>query len=288
MNLTDAKDLKSLLARHGFHFSKSKGQNFLIASWVPERIAESAELSSDVGVLEIGPGVGSLSVELAARAGKLVCVELDRTLQPLLEETLGDIPNIEILYNDVLRLDLAEVVREHFPGLRPVVCANLPYNITSPILSALLEAECFETITVMVQREVAHRLTAKPKTSDYGAFTVFINWYAESSILFDVPPSCFMPQPKVTSSILQLRRRSAPPVDVKDKKTFFRVVHAAFGQRRKTLVNALSSGLNLPKDIVESAVISLGLSPTVRGEALSMSEFADLSNLFLDNLPVKN
>jgi len=287
MDLTDSGELRALLARHGFHFSKSKGQNFLTAAWVPECIADSAELTPETGVLEIGPGVGTLSVELAARAGKLLCVELDRTLEPLLRETLGGCPNVELVFDDVLRCDPAALVREHLAGFRPVVCANLPYNITSPVLTVLLQAGCFETITVMIQREVAQRLAAKPGTADYGAFTVFVRWYAEIEKLFDVPPDCFMPRPKVTSTVIRLRRREAPPVEVGDERLFFRVVRAAFGQRRKTLVNALSAGLGLPKERITAVADSLGLDRSIRGETLDLPEFAALSNLFLDDLPAK-
>ena len=275
--LTDARAIWSLLGRHGFRFTKSLGQNFLTAAWVPERVAEAAELGPDTGVLEVGPGIGALTVELSARAGRILSVELDRSLEPLLRETLADCANVELVFADARKLDLTALVKEHFLGLRPVVCANLPYNVTSPLLAAFLEAHCFDTITVMVQREVAQRLCAAPGTADYGAFSVFTQWHTEPERLFDVPPGCFVPQPKVTSSVIRLRRRGAPPADVPDEGFFFRVVRAAFAQRRKTLVNALSAGLALPKAAVEATVCGVGLDPRVRGEELGISAFAALA-----------
>ena len=189
MNLTDYNEIRALLARHRFRFSKSMGQNFLTAAWVPEDIAASAMLDEETGVLEIGPGVGCLTRELSKRAGKVLCVELDKALKPILAETLQDCENVEIVYGNVLKQDLPELMEEHQPGLRHAVCANLPYNITSPVLTALIEADCFETITVMIQREVARRICAGPGTDDYGAFGIFVQWYMETELLFDVPQS---------------------------------------------------------------------------------------------------
>ena len=244
MRLTDINDIKSLLVSHGFRFSKSMGQNFLTAAWVPEDIAEAAQLDGNTGVLEVGPGIGCLTEQLALRAGKVVAVELDNALRPVLKQTLAGKDNVEIIFGDVLKQDIKGLATEKMQGLRPVVCANLPYNVTSPLITAFLEAECFDSVTVMIQREVAKRICAKPATADYGAFTVLVNWYAEPEMLFDVPPSCFIPQPKVTSSVIRLKTRSEPPVKVKDKALFFRVVRAAFGMRRKTLTNALSANFN--------------------------------------------
>ena len=279
MNLTNPSELKLLLGKHGFRFSKAMGQNFLIASWVPERIASEAGIDESTGVLEVGPGVGCLTHELAQYAGKVLAVELDERLRPVLRETLADCENAEVLFGDVLKQNLPELVKEHFPGLRPVVCANLPYNVTSPLLTAFLEAGCFETVTVMIQREVAKRLCAKPGTADYGAFTVFTQWHAEPEILFDVSPGCFLPAPKVTSSVVRLTVRKAPPVEVKSEKRFFAVVRAAFNQRRKTLVNALSSGLSgVTKEQITQAIADCGLDEKVRGEALGIAEFARLSD----------
>ena len=279
MNLTNPSELKALLGRHGFRFSKAMGQNFLIASWVPERIALEAGIDAGTGVLEVGPGVGCLTHELAQYAGRVLAVELDERLRPVLRETLADCENAEVLFGDVLRQNLPELVKKRFPGLRPVVCANLPYNVTSPLLTAFLEAGCFETVTVMIQREVAKRLCAKPGTADYGAFTVFTQWHAEPEILFDVSPGCFLPAPKVTSSVVKLTVRRTPPVDVQSEKRFFSVVRAAFNQRRKTLLNALSSGLNgFTKEQIAQAISDCGLDERVRGEALGIAEFARLSD----------
>ena len=279
MNLTDYNEIRALLARHKFHFSKSMGQNFLTAAWVPEDIAASAGLDEHTGVLEVGPGVGCLTKELSKRAGKVVSVELDKALRPILSETLADCENVEIVYGDVLKQDLPELVEEKLPGLRHVVCANLPYNVTSPLLTAFLEAKCFETVTVMIQREVARRICAGPGSADYGAFGIFAQWHAEAELLFDVPPSCFVPQPKVTSSVIRLTRREKPPAEVEDEALFFRVVRAAFNQRRKTLVNALSSQLpGLEKGQVEEILVSLGFDPRVRGEVLDIASFAVISD----------
>ena len=278
MNLTDYSEIKALLARHRFRFSKSMGQNFLTAAWVPEDIAASAELDEETGVLEIGPGIGCLTRELAKRAGKVVSVELDRSLQPILAETLTGRENVEVVFGDVLKQDLPALLEETMPGLRRVVCANLPYNVTTPVLTALIRSGCFETITVMIQREVARRICAGPGNADYGAFGIFVQWYMDTEILFDVPPSCFVPQPKVTSTVIRLTRRERPPVGVKDEALLFRVIRAAFNQRRKTLVNALSAGLGLGKERAERALTACGLDPKVRGEALDIAAFSAISD----------
>lgn len=283
MRLTDINDIKSLLVSHGFRFSKSMGQNFLTAAWVPEDIAEAAQLDGNTGVLEVGPGIGCLTEQLALRAGKVVAVELDNALRPVLKQTLAGKDNVEIIFGDVLKQDIKGLVSEKMQGLRPVVCANLPYNVTSPLITAFLEAECFDSVTVMIQREVAKRICAKPATADYGAFTVLVNWYAKPEMLFDVPPSCFIPQPKVTSSVIRLKTRSEPPVEVKDKALFFRVVRAAFGMRRKTLTNALSANFNeLNKADIENLLTACGFDPKIRGEVLSIGDFAAISDAIFD------
>lgn len=283
MRLTDINDIRSLLVSHGFRFSKSMGQNFLTAAWVPEDIAEAAQLDGNTGVLEVGPGIGCLTEQLAVRAGKVVAVELDNALRPVLKQTLAGKDNVEIIFGDVLKQDIKGLVSEKMQGLRPVVCANLPYNVTSPLITAFLEAECFDSVTVMIQREVAKRICAKPATADYGAFTVLVNWYAEPEMLFDVPPSCFIPQPKVTSSVIRLKTRSEPPVKVKDKALFFRVVRAAFGMRRKTLTNALSANFNeLNKADIENLLTACGFDPKIRGEVLPIGDFAAISDAIFD------
>ena len=271
--------MKPLLYEHGFHFSKAKGQNFLIANWVPQQIAEDAGVDETAGVLEIGPGIGPLTQQLALRAGKVCAVELDTRLRPILELTVGEFENLEILWNDVLKLDVPALVREKFAGLRPMACANLPYYITSPILTALLEAECFESVTVMVQKEVAQRIAAKPGTADYSAFTVFCQYYAEPEILFDVPASCFMPAPKVTSAVIMLRTRKTLPWQIDDKEIFFRTVRASFAMRRKTLQNGLAAGFpELGKAGAGEVIEACGLPASVRGETLDIARFAAIAN----------
>ena len=278
MELTNSKDIRELLGRHGFRFSKSMGQNFLTAAWVPERIADSALLDENTGVLEVGPGIGCLTEQLSRRAGKVLAVELDKALKPVLAETLRDCGNVELIFGDVLKQDLPKLVKEHFQGLRPVVCANLPYNVTSPLLTAFIEAGCFETITVMIQREVARRICAAPGSGDYGAFGLFVQWHTETELLFDVPPSCFMPQPKVTSSVIRLRRRAERPVQVNDEVLMFKIIRAAFNQRRKTLVNALSSGLGLDKAEVEQCLEKCGFDTKIWGETLDIGSFAKIAD----------
>ena len=279
MELTDYTAVTALLRRHGFHFSKSLGQNFLTAAWVPARIAEEAELSNADGVLEVGPGVGCLTEQLAQRAGKVLALELDPRLQPVLAETLSGRDNVELVFTDAAKADLASLCREHLGDRTYKVCANLPYNVTSPLITAFLRAECFESITVMVQKEVAQRMCARPGTGDYGAFTLLVEWYSQAEMLFTVPPDCFVPRPKVTSAVVQLRRRESPAAPVEDEDLFFRTVRAAFGQRRKTLPNALSAGFPaLDRAVIQKAMDRVGLARDIRGEALSLAEFAALSN----------
>ena len=279
MDLTNYNDIRALLSRHGFHFSKSLGQNFLTAAWVPERIAECAGLDEQTGVLEVGPGVGCLTEQLSLRAGKVLAVELDKALKPVLAETLAGRENVEILFGDVLKQDLPALVKEKLPGLRPVICANLPYNVTTPLLTAFQEAGCFETVTVMIQREVAKRICAPAGTPDYGAFGLFVQWHCLTELLFDVPPSCFVPQPKVTSSVIRLTRREEKPFPVQDEQLLFRVIRAAFNQRRKTLSNALSAGLGeLSKEQAEKVLENCGFDPKIRGEAVELGGFVKITN----------
>lgn len=278
MVLTDYSEIRALLVRHGFHFSKSLGQNFLTAAWVPERIAAESGLDADTGVVEIGPGVGCLTAELSARAGKVVAIEMDKALKPVLAETLQGRDNVELVFGDATKLDLRSLAAEKLNGLRPVVCANLPYNVTTPLLTAILDAGCFASVTVMIQREVARRICAQVGSPDYGAFGLFVQWHCETALLFDVPPSCFVPQPKVTSSVIRLTKRLAPPVAVQSEELLFRVIRAAFNQRRKTLVNALSSQLGYEKGLIEEVLTSCGFDTRVRGEALAIGDFAAVSD----------
>ena len=271
--------MKPLLESHGFHFSKAKGQNFLIARWVPESIAEESGVDETAGVLEIGPGIGPLTQQLALRAGKVCAVEVDTRLEPILKQTVGEFSNLEILWGDVLKQNIPALVEEKFQGLRPMACANLPYYITSPILTALLEAECFDRVTVMVQKEVAVRIAAQPGTADYSAFSVFCQYYAEPELLFDVPAHCFLPQPKVTSAVISLKVRKEKPWQVDDQAVFFRCVRASFAMRRKKLQNGLAAGFpELGKTGVAEAIEACGFSENVRGETLGIPEFAKLSN----------
>ena len=271
--------MKPLLAQHGFYFSKAKGQNFLIAGWVPEQIAERSGVDSSAGVLEIGPGIGPLTQQLALRAGKVCAVEVDTRLEPILRTTVGGFDNLEIIWGDVLKQDVGALVREKFSGLRPMACANLPYYITSPILTALLEAECFDAVTVMVQKEVALRIAAKPGTADYSAFTVFCQYYAQPELLFDVPAHCFLPQPKVTSAVVMLKTHKTCPWEILDKSIFFRTVKASFAMRRKKLQNGLASGFpELGKDGAGQVIAECGFDENVRGETPDIAQFAALSN----------
>lgn len=279
VNVCDIQVMKPLLGAHGFHFSKAKGQNFLIAPWVPASIAEEAGVDRGAGVLEIGPGIGPLTQQLCLRAGKVCAVEVDTRLEPILKETVGEFQNLEILWGDVLKQDIPALVREKFSGLRPMACANLPYYITTPILSALLEADCFDSVTVMVQKEVAQRIAAKPGTGDYGAFSVFCQYYAEPEYLFDVTPHCFLPQPKVTSGVITLSRREIRPWDIRDRDIFFRVVRASFAMRRKKLSNGLASGFaELGKTGAEEILKECGFPENVRGETLGIPEFGKIAN----------
>lgn len=287
MNLCDREDLRALLGRHGFRFSKSMGQNFLIAGWVPQEIAAAGGGDKDCGVLEIGPGIGCLTRELCRRAGKVVSVELDPSLPPVLAETMAGEDNFVLVSGDILKLDIHRLVDEHFAGLTPLVCANLPYNAATPILRALVETGRFETLTVMVQREVAQRLAATPGTGAYGALSVYMQYHTVPELLFDVPPECFLPAPKVTSSVIRCRRRETPAVNHRcGEDFFFQTVRAAFALRRKTLCNSLCTafGSRLGKEGVAAAVERCGLAPSVRGEALGLDEFAALADSLWESL----
>lgn len=279
MERNDKAAIEALLRRHGFHFSKSMGQNFLINPDVPAAIAESSHADGTNGVLEIGPGIGALSSQLCRRAGKVVAVELDRTLLPILDETMANFDNFEVVSADILKTDIPALVREKFAGLTPIVCANLPYNITTPAITALLESKCFESLTVLVQKEVAERLCAKPGTSAYGAFSVFMQYYTEPELLFEVPKECFEPMPKVTSAVLRAVTREKPPVEVADEAFFFKTVYAAFALRRKTLVNSLMTvfGTQFTKEELTKRIVDCGLDASVRGEKLGLAEYAALS-----------
>lgn len=280
MELCDFNTIRDILARHGFHFSKSLGQNFLIAQWVPDRIAAACGAEFSNAVLEIGPGIGCLTQELAKRAGKVVAVELDKALFPVMEETLTGFDNIELIQGDILKIDISAFCAEKFTGMAVHACANLPYYITSPVIAALIESHVFESITIMVQKEVAERICASAGTSDYSAFSIFVQYYTEPEILFEVPSDCFVPKPKVDSAVLRLIPRKQPVVTPRDETLFFSVVRAAFNQRRKTLVNAASAafGGRLDKAELLDLVRTVGLDERVRGERLTLQEFAAFSD----------
>ena len=278
MNLCDRNDIQNLLARHGFRFAKSLGQNFLIEDWVPRDIAEACIADKQTGVLEIGPGIGPLTQQLARRAAKVVSVELDRRLYPILAETMADFDNFTLVPGDIMKCDLKALVAEHFDGLRPILCANLPYQITTPVLTACVESGCFDSLTVLIQKEVAQRICAKPGTADYGAFTLLMQYYTEPELLFTVPNTCFLPSPKVTSAVIHCPVRKAPPVEVVSEAALWRTVRAGFALRRKTLVNSLQTGWNLPKEQLTQILTDCGLRPDIRGERLSLEDYARLAN----------
>ena len=284
MNLSDAGELRAQLSKSGFHFSKSMGQNFLIDGDVPRRIAEESGIDRSNAVLEVGPGVGSLTAELAGRAGAVVAVELDRKLIPILRTALGGLTNVEVVQGDILKLDIPALVSRE--GLRPAVCANLPYSITTPLLSKLVDAGVFESMTLMVQKEVALRICALPGDAAYGAFSLYIAYHTVPEMLFDVEPECFLPRPRVTSTVIKLVPRDGPPDNIADKELFFSVVKAAFLQRRKTLVNALTAsfGDRLPKGEIGEIVASCGFDGRIRGETLGIPEFAAIANKMRDRL----
>ena len=284
MEHCDFAAIEALLRRHGFHFSKSMGQNFLIDASIPAAIAEASEAGEGNGVLEIGPGIGALSHELCRRANRVVAVELDKALLPILDETMANFDNFEVVSADILKTDIPALVREKLAGLTPIVCANLPYNITTPAITALLESKCFESITVLVQKEVAERMSAKPSTKDYGAITVLCQYYTEPSIVANVPASLFVPPPKVDSAVLKLKVLDKPSVEIKDEGVFFRVVKAAFSQRRKTLLNCLSANFPIPKDEISTLLESIGIAPSRRGETLSLEEFANIADTLLQKI----
>lgn len=275
MDLTRPSELKPLLERHGLALQKRFGQNFLISRVHIEKIADAAKLTEADSVLEIGPGAGVLTVELACRAGKVTSIELDRNLLPLLDEVLAEFDNVTVLQGDALALPLPEANK---------VVANIPYNITSPLLVRLLSHRpAFQSLTLLVQKEVAQRLVAAPGTSDYGALTVFVNYYAKARIAVQVPKGVFLPPPKIDSAAIHLEVHSTPPVEVPSEEALFAVSRAAFGQRRKTIANALSAGLDRPREQIESALNQVGIDPLRRGETLSLADFAALACTLFDS-----
>lgn len=282
-NLSNIGVIKDVLSRHGFSFSKSLGQNFLINPSVCPRMAELSGAKKGVGVLEIGPGIGVLTNELLKRADKVVAVELDKRLIPVLEETLAEYDNFKLISADVLELDLNKVIEEEFGGMEVVVCANLPYYITSPVIMKLLEDRLtVSAITVMVQREAAERLTAKDGTRESSAITVAVRYYAEPELLFHVSRGSFMPSPNVDSAVIRLSLRE-PVYQPKDEKLFFKVIKAAFAQRRKTVLNSISSSLALDKSVVSDILKEAGVEPSARAERLTVEDFGRIADAFFES-----
>lgn len=283
-SLTDIRAVRDLLERHGFRFSKALGQNFLINPSVCPRMAQACGANKDSGVLEIGPGIGVLTRELSRQAGRVVCIELDSRLFPVLKETLSDCPNVHLVEGDAMKLDLASLLREHFTRadgqLMPVcVCANLPYYITSPLIMRLLESRLpLTSITVLVQKEAAQRLCAQPGTRACGAVTMAVQYYAQARTLFPVSRGSFLPAPRVDSMVMQLTLRQAPPVKTDDPALMFRLIRSAFGQRRKTLANSLMP-CGLSKEQAIAALERAGISSTMRAEQCTLDDFARLANI---------
>ena len=271
----------AILQKYNFNFQKKFGQNFLIDTSVLDRIIAAAEITGEDCVLEIGPGIGTMTQYLAENAGEVVAVEIDRNLIPILEETLADYNNVTVINDDILKVDINKIVEQRNGG-RPVkVVANLPYYITTPIIMGLFEKQIpLQSITIMVQKEVAERMQSGPGTKDYGALSLAVQYYAKPEVVANVPPNCFIPRPNVGSAVIRLTRHAEPPVHVEDEKKMFALIRASFGQRRKTLVNGLTNApeLGISKERATAALEEMNLSPMIRGEALTLEQFAELSN----------
>lgn len=284
-NLGNPQETIAVLQRYGFNFQKKYGQNFLIDTHVLDKIIGAAQIGPDDFVLEIGPGIGTMTQYLACAARKVVAVEIDKALIPILEDTLSDYDNARVINNDVLKVDIAKLAEEENGGKPIKVVANLPYYITTPIIMGLFENHVpIKSITVMVQKEVADRMQVGPGTKDYGALSLAVQYYAKPYIVANVPPNCFMPRPKVGSAVIRLERYEEPPVKVKDEKLMFRIIRASFNQRRKTLANGLknSAELDYTKEEIEAAIEALGRGASIRGEALTLEEFAKLADFLYD------
>ena len=278
--LTDINYVKGVLSKHGFTFSKALGQNFLVNPSVCPKMAELCGADEKTGVIEIGPGAGVLTRELALRSYKVVAVELDKRLLPVLDETLGDLGNIKVVNDDAMKLDFKKLISDEFNNGDAVICANLPYYITSPIIMRLLEERLpIKALTVMVQKEAAERICAAPGTRASGAISAAVHYYSEPSLLFKVSAGSFIPAPKVDSAVIRLDILKEPPVKAADEKLFFRVVKASFSQRRKTLSNSLSSGLSLPKNTINEKLEEAGIPLNSRAEEMTMQQFADITSV---------
>ncbi len=285
--LGNPKNTIGIIQKYNFMFQKKFGQNFLIDTHVLDKIIRAAEVTKEDCVLEIGPGIGTMTQYLAESAGRVVAVEIDANLIPILEETLADYENVTVLNADILKLDIMELAREYGGGRPLKVVANLPYYITTPIIMTLLEGEApVDNITVMVQKEVADRMQTGPGSKDYGALSLAVQYYAEPYIVANVPPNCFMPRPAVGSAVIRLRKLPQPPVAVKDAGLMFRLIRASFNQRRKTLLNGLGNAAELPfsREEIAAAIKACGLEPAVRGETLSLGQFAQLADTLAGNV----
>ena len=281
--LGNPQETIAVLQKYDFVFQKKFGQNFLIDTHVLDKIVSAAQITKEDVVLEIGPGIGTLTQYLAYQAKEVIAVEIDKALIPILQDTLSAYDNVTVLNEDILKVDINKLVNEKNGGKPIKVVANLPYYITTPIIMGLFESHVpVASITVMVQKEVADRMQVGPGTKDYGALSLAVQYYAEPYIVANVPPNCFMPRPKIGSAVIRLTRHEQPPVEVKDEKLMFRLIRASFNQRRKTLANGLKNDTSLPytKEVVEEAIAACGLPATVRGEALTLAEFAELANYF--------
>ena len=280
--LTDLSVIRALCEKYDFALSKGFGQNFIINPGIPTKIVDASGVDKRYGVIEIGPGIGVLTKELAKRAAKVVSIEVDERLPPLLAETMAGVDNFKLVLQDVLKVDLKALIAEEFPGMPVAVCANLPYYITSPIVMKLLGDRLpIESLTVMVQKEAADRICAKPGTRACGAVSAAVQYYAEPEILFQVSRGSFMPAPNVDSTVIRLNVRPQPPVELKSEEHFFRLVKAAFGQRRKTAVNSVSAGMGLPKAQVTAAMERAGIAPNTRAEQMTLEMLASFSNELL-------
>ncbi len=279
MQLCDPKVIKETLSKNGFSFKKSLGQNFLINPSVCPKMAESATENGETAVIEIGPGIGVLTAELARRAENVIAIEIDERLKPVLAETLAEFNNVEVIFGDCMKLDIAEIIAERFKGKKVSVCANLPYYITSPIIMMLLESRLnITSVTVMVQKEAADRLCAEVGSRESGAVTVAVNYYSAPEMLFKVSRGSFMPPPNVDSAVIRLNVLEKPPVEVEDEAKFFKFVRSAFGQRRKTLINSVSASGLWTKDAVKQALSATGIDENIRAEALTMHQLAKVFN----------
>ena len=281
-DLGNAKTTAEVIKKYGFSFQKRFGQNFLIDEHVLDKIVDASLVDKHDGVIEIGPGIGTMTQRLCERAGRVVAIEIDKELIPILDDTLSDYDNVKIINADVLKTDMEAIIRDEFADMRVRVVANLPYYITTPIVMGLLEQHLpISSITIMVQKEVADRMQASPGTKDYGALSLAVGYYADTYIAANVPPNCFMPRPKVGSSVIRLTVKDHPDVEVNNENHMFSLIRAAFNQRRKTLVNAIANyqGLSHSKEEVQNALTEMGLSVTTRGETLNLQQFATLSNI---------